>query len=47
MERGFKIDKKTKLASNFFETKIIVIDEATQLHKNYLEDLDEKLKDLN
>ena len=30
----------------FVQTDIIIIDEATQLHKNYLEDLDDKLRDL-
>ena len=28
------------------KTEVIVIDEATQLHNNFLNDLDEKLKDL-
>ena len=45
-ERGLKINKKSKLALYLSQTDVIVIDEATQLHKNYLEDLDEKLKDL-
>ena len=45
LDRGLKIKKKTKLASYLVQTDIIVIDEATQLHKNYLEDLDEKLRD--
>ena len=46
LDRGLKIKKKTKLASYLVQTDIIVIDEATQLHKNYLEDLDDKLRDL-
>ena len=46
LERGLKINKKSKLALYLSQTDVIVIDEATQLHKNYLEDLDEKLKDL-
>ena len=45
-ERGLKINKKSKLALYLSQTDVIVVDEATQLHKNYLEDLDEKLKDL-
>ena len=44
-ERGLKINKKSKLALYLSQTDVIVIDEATQLHKTYL-DLDEKLKDL-
>ena len=46
LDRGLKIRKKTKLASYLVQTDVIVIDEATQLHKNYLEDLDDKLRDL-
>ena len=45
-KRGLDIKKKTKLALYLVKTDIIVIDEATQLHKNYLEDLDDKLRDL-
>ena len=46
MERGLKINKNTKLASDLLKTDVLVIDEATQLHKNFLDDLNEKLKDL-
>ena len=46
LDRGLNIKKKTKLASYLVQTDIIIIDEATQLHKNYLEDLDDKLRDL-
>ena len=46
LDRGLKIKKKTNLASYLVQIDIIVIDEATQLHKNYLEDLDDKLRDL-
>ena len=46
MDRGLNIRKKTKLASYLIQTNIIVIDEATQLHKHFLEDLDDKLRDL-
>ena len=46
LDRGLNIRKKTKLASYLIQTNIIVIDEATQLHKHYLEDLDDKLRDL-
>ena len=45
MDRGLKINKNTKLAYDLLKTEVLVIDEATQLHKNFLEDLNEKLKD--
>ena len=46
LERGLKINIKSKLANYLFQTELIVMDEETQLHKNYMEDLHEKLKDL-
>ena len=45
-KRGLDIKKKTKLALYLVKTDIIVIDEATQLHKNFLEDLNDTLRDL-
>ena len=46
MERGLKINKNSKLASDLLKTDVLVIDEANQLHKNFMDDLNEKLKDL-
>ena len=46
LDRGLKIKKKTKLVSYLVQTDIIIIDESTQVHTNYLEDLDDKLRDL-
>ena len=43
VERGLKINKNTKLASDF---EVIVIDNATRLHNIFLNDLNEKLNDL-
>ena len=34
LERGLKINKKSKLANYLMLTELIVIDKATQLHKN-------------
>ena len=45
LERGLKINNKSKLANYLIQTELIVMDEATQLHKNYMEDLHETLKD--
>ena len=45
LERGLKINIKSKLANYLIQTELILMDEA-QLHKNYMEDLHEKLKDL-
>ena len=44
-ESWLKINKKSKLASIQIP-EVIVIEKATQLHYNYLEDLRKKLKDL-
>ena len=32
LERGLKINEKSKLANYLFQTELIVMDEATQLH---------------
>ena len=46
LESRLKINKKSKLASIQIQTEVIVIEKATQLHNNYLEDLRKKLKGL-
>ena len=40
LERGLKINIKSKLANYLIQTESILMDEA-QLHKNYMEDLHE------
>ena len=47
LESRLKINKKSELAPIQIQTEVIVIEKATQLHNNYLEDLHKKLKDLN
>ena len=47
LESRLKINMKSKLAPIQIQTEVIVIEKATQLHNNYLEDLRKKLKDLN
>lgn len=44
--RGLKINKNTRIASDFLKTEVLVIYTATQLHKNSTDDLNEKLNDL-
>ena len=46
VERGLKIKKNTKIAFDLLKTEVLVIDENPRLHKNYLDNVNEKLKDL-
>ena len=46
LESQLKINKKSKLASIQIQTELLVIEKATKLYNNYLENLQEKLKGL-
>ena len=46
LESRLKINMKSKLAPIQIQTEVKVIEKATQLHNNYLEDLRKKLKGL-